>query len=101
MNTVSCRIYKGRIATLASLAIGLGLCLAPGPAGAQETSTAHAVVTATQKSAEDVTTVPRQTISVFENRKPREVAGWVPLRGGRSGLQLVVLLDDSARTNLG
>ena len=49
----------------------------------------------------DVTTVPRQTISLYENRKLQEVAGWVPLRGERSGLQLVVLLDDSSRGNLG
>ncbi len=29
------------------------------------------------------------------------LTGWVPLRGERSGLQLVVLLDDSSRGNLG
>jgi VWFA-related protein len=71
------------------------------PLSAQETNTARAVVTANTKSAEGVTTVPRQTISVYENRKLQEVAGWVPLRGERSGLQLVVLLDDSSRGNLG
>ena len=54
-----------------------------------------------RKAAEDVTTVPKQSISVFENRKPQDVTGWVPLRGARSGLQLVVLLDDSSRGNLG
>ena len=32
----------------------------------------------------------------MENRKFQEVTGWVPLRGPRSGLQLVVLLDDSS-----
>jgi hypothetical protein len=61
------------------------------PLPAQETNTASAIVTVITKSAEDVTPVPRQTISVFENRKLQEVAGWVPLRGERSGLQLVVL----------
>ena len=59
------------------------------------------MVTVNQKAAEDVTTVPRQSISVFENRKLQDVTGWVPLRGPRSGLQLVVLLDDSSRGNLG
>jgi VWFA-related protein len=68
---------------------------------AQESSTARAIVTADTKSNESAVTVPRQTISVLENRKPQEVTGWVPLRGERSGLQLVVLLDDSARSNLG
>ena len=72
------------------------------PLSAQETNTASAVVTVISKSAEDgTTTVPKQTMSVYENRKLQEVAGWVPLRGQRSGLQLVVLLDDSSRGNLG
>jgi len=53
------------------------------------------------KGAEDATTVPKQTITFYENRKLQEVAGWAPLRGERSGLQLVVLLDDSSRGNLG
>jgi len=71
------------------------------PLWAQETSTGRAIVTVNSKSAEDVTAVPRQAISVYENRKLQDVAGWVPLRGERSGLQLVVLLDDSSGGNLG
>jgi hypothetical protein len=59
------------------------------------------VVTAETKAAEGVTTIPRQSISVYENRKLLDVSGWTPLRGARSGLQLVVLLDDSSRGNLG
>jgi hypothetical protein len=71
------------------------------PLSAQETNTATAIVTVISKSAEGGTTVPKQTMSVYENRKLQDVAGWVPLRGERSGLQLVVLLDDSSRGNLG
>jgi hypothetical protein len=85
-------------------AMAVGVCfslLSQLPVSAQETSTARAIVTATSKSAEGAATVPRQTISAYENRKVQEVAGWVPLRGERSGLQLVVLLDDSSRGNLG
>jgi hypothetical protein len=104
MNTVSCRNFKVRVAGI-TLAIGGIVCfamsVAAAAARAQETSTARAVVTASSKSAEGATTIPRQTMSVLENRKPQDVAGWVPLRGERSGLQLVVLLDDSARSNLG
>lgn len=84
--------------------MGVGVCfflLSQLPVSAQETSTVRAIVTVNSKSAEDAATVPRQTISVYENRKLQEVAGWVPLRGERSGLQLVVLLDDSSRGNLG
>ena len=83
-----------------AMVVGLSFALAA-LSPAQETSTARAVVTATTKGSEDVTTIPRQTISLTENRKSQDVTGWVPLRGSRSGLQLVVLLDDSSRGNLG
>src|SRR5580698_4291089 len=71
------------------------------PTPAQETPTARTVVTVNSKSAEDVITVPQQTISVSEGRKAQDVTGWVPLRGARAGLQLVLLLDDSSRGTLG
>jgi hypothetical protein len=83
------------------VAVGLFVLGVRPPLSAQETSTARAIVTVNTKGAEDVTTVPKKTMSVYENRKLQEVAGWVPLRGERSGLQLVVLLDDSSRGNLG
>jgi VWFA-related protein len=87
------------------MALAVGICLAvPGAFGtgaAQETSTGRAVVTAETKAAEGVTTIPKQSMSVYENRKLQDVSGWTPLRGARSGLQLVVLLDDSSRGNLG
>jgi hypothetical protein len=82
-----------------AIVVGISCALAA-PSPAQETSTARAVVTATTKG-EDVTTIPRQSVSVTANRKVQDVTGWVPLRGPRSGLQLVVLLDDSSPGNLG
>jgi hypothetical protein len=83
------------------VAVGLFMLGVRPPLSAQETSTGRAIVTVNTKGAEDPTTVPKQTITFYENRKLQEVAGWVPLRGERSGLQLVVLLDDSSRGNLG
>ena len=83
-----------------AMVVGISFALAA-LSPAQETSTARAVVTATTKGSEDVTTIPRQSISLTANRKSQDVTGWVPLRGSRSGLQLVVLLDDSSRGNLG
>ena len=80
---------------------GLALGIAVPTLQAQETANARAIVTATTKSAEDTTAVPRQSISLYENRKLQDVTGWNPLRGERSGLQLVVLLDDASRGNLG
>jgi VWFA-related protein len=67
---------------------------------AQETSNVRLVVTVNSKSSEVTTPVAQRSVSVFENRKVQDVTGWVPLRGERSGLQLVLLLDDSSRGNL-
>jgi hypothetical protein len=104
MKTSGCGVGKKIVQ---SRFIGLVMAISfamPGlvrPLTGQETSTGRAVVTVNSKAAEDVTTVPRQTMSVFENRKLQDVTGWVPLRGERSGLQLVVLIDDSSGGNLG
>jgi VWFA-related protein len=86
-----------------ALMVGVWLVIsgAVRPSLAQETPTARTVVTVTSKSAEDVITVPQQSISVSEGRKVQDVAGWVPLRGARADLQLVLLLDDSSRGTLG
>jgi VWFA-related protein len=86
-----------------ALMVGVWLVIwgAVRPSLAQEAPTARTVVTVTSKSAEDVVTVPQQSISVSEGRKVQDVAGWVPLRGARADLQLVLLLDDSSRGTLG
>ena len=86
-----------------TLMVGIWLVIwcAVRPSLAQETPTARTVVTVTSKSAEDVITVPQQSISVSEGRKVQDVAGWVPLRGANADLQLVLLLDDSSRGSLG
>jgi hypothetical protein len=90
---------------IGGIALAMGICLTtPGTlqtAAAQETSTGRAVVTAETKGAEGVTTIPKQSVSVYQNRKLQDVSGWTPLRGARSGLQLVILLDDSSGGNLG
>jgi VWFA-related protein len=83
----------------------VGMCLSVSgvvaTAAVQETSTGRAVVTADTKGAEGITKIPKQSISFYENRKLQDISGWTALRGPRSGLQLVILLDDSSRGNLG
>jgi hypothetical protein len=104
MKTSGCGAGK-KIVQSRFIGLVMAICFAMSglvrPLTGQETSTGRAVVTVNSKAAEDVTTVPRQTMSVFENRKLQDVTGWVPLRGERSGLQLVVLMDDSSGGNLG
>ncbi len=67
---------------------------------AQETATAHAVVTAVTPAKEVLTTVPRETVTVLENGRRQDLSGWVPLRGSRDHLQLALLLDDSSGSSL-
>jgi hypothetical protein len=90
---------------IGGVALAMGICLGIwgsfASATAQETSTGRAVVTAETKAAEGVTTIPQQSVSVYQNRKLLDVSQWTPLRGARSDLQLVLLLDDSSRGNLG
>jgi VWFA-related protein len=104
MKTNGCGVGK-RIGQSRFIGLVVAICFtvagAVRPLPAQETSVGRAVVTVNSKAAEEVTTVPRQSMSVFENRKRQEVTGWAPLRGERSGLQLVVLMDDSSGGNLG
>jgi hypothetical protein len=92
---------NGGISIALRMLVTLAVLCPLGSLQAQETANARAIVTVTSKSTEDVITVPRQAVTLFENRKLQEVSGWVPLRGQRAGLQLVVLLDDSSRGNLG
>lgn len=103
MKRAGYRFRSTSIAVLMSVFAGVVL-LVPKDAErllAQESSNARAIVTVTTKSAEDTVAVPRQSINLYENRKLQDVTGWNPLRGERAGLQLVVLLDDSSRGNLG
>jgi VWFA-related protein len=81
-------------------AIFCGIFAASATAFAQETLTAHTVVTATTKGNEATPTIPQDSVKVELGRKPQEVSGWVPLRGSRAGLQLVLLMDDSSRSSL-
>jgi hypothetical protein len=96
---------EGKLIRINPMAVVLGFSLATlgalTPLRAQEGSTARAIVTVNSKSTEDGTAVSKQSITVLQNRKLQDVAGWVPLRGARSGLQLVVLVDDSSRGSLG
>jgi VWFA-related protein len=93
-----CRVFVRN--SLIALLAGVTFAGSGVSAHAQESATAQAVVTATTKG-EATTEVPKQTITVYENRKLQDLTGWVPLRGPRAGLQLVLLLDDSSRGSLG
>ena len=92
--------HRTRVPFMAAILVTCLPALLACNARAQEAASGRAVVTATTKPAEDVVTVPRQSITVYENRKQQQVTEWTPLRGERAGLQLVILLDDASRGNV-
>jgi hypothetical protein len=89
---------RGMLTTIISLSMTAGIFAAASVALAQTTT--HVVVTATTKSSE-TTDVSQQSVTALIDRKPQQITGWIPLRGDRSGLELVLLLDDSSRSSLG
>jgi VWFA-related protein len=101
MKSVYSLWFKLNFSCLLLLLVGPFFVVPAVSAAAQETSTVSAVVTAVPKKGEDVTPVPKQAITVYENRKQQNLSSWVPLTGSRAGLQLVILLDDSSRSTLG
>lgn len=89
--------------------MGMAICMATvallmaAPAFAQDENHAgqgQAVVTVFAKHTELAPNVSQQDVSVKVNGKESSVTGWLPLRGPDDGLELVVLIDSSAR-NLG
>ena len=83
-------------------AIALAPLLAGSGLFAQEgTVEATAVVTVVPKDGQQAAFLTPKDLKVTSNRKPATVTSWMPLRGDRAGLELIVLIDDSARSRLG
>jgi len=62
----------------------------------------QAVVTVLpKKNMEAPVNILQQDLQVKVNGKESSVTNWVPLRGQNDGLELVVLIDDSARASVG
>lgn len=81
----------------------LSLLAAVSPVLAQgaDTATVKAIVTATGKGNEAPAPLLQQNLQVQVGGKSTPVAGLVPLRGERAGLELVILIDGAARTSIG
>ncbi len=61
---------------------------------------AQTVVTVMPKKGNGTLDVARDTVRITANNRPETITDWVPLRGERSGLELVILIDDSARSSI-
>jgi hypothetical protein len=76
------------------------LPLFPSPASAQGGVQAQTVVTVMPKSGSETLTIPESQVQATLDGKRGKITNWTALRGDRSGLQIVVLIDGSARAGL-
>ncbi|HTD54058.1 MAG TPA: hypothetical protein VK670_01655, partial [Silvibacterium sp.] len=81
----------------------LSLLAAVSPALAQgaDSATLQTVITAVGKNNENPAPLRQQDLQVQVGGKSMPVTDLVPLRGDRAGLELVILIDGSARTSIG
>ncbi len=77
-----------------------GCLMATLPLLAQNGVQAQTVVTVMPKSGDQVLTIQQPQVQTTLDGKHAKVTNWVPLRGEQSGLQIVVLIDGSARSGL-
>ena len=79
-----------------------GALLLSAPAFSQSTGQGRAVVTILSKQhGESPASVSQQAVSIKVNGKESTVTSWTPLRGPEARLELVILIDSSARSSLG
>jgi hypothetical protein len=89
-----------------ALTIMLGLAT-PYSASAQDNNSAQPgvpvqmVVTVQARKGKTVPEVTKEDAMVHQGRDRRKTLDWVPLQGERAGLQLFLLIDDSANFSLG
>src|SRR5277367_6729342 len=97
------RTYSTTLAAMFGLF--LGVIFGPAPTSAQQTNSStdvpvHMVVTVKSHHGTQPPAVAADDVKVYQKGKPDAVTSWVPLQGDRAGLQLFILIDDSARDGL-
>ncbi len=70
------------------------------PSFAQSGVQTQTVVTVIPKKGDETLTIPETQVQATVDGKRGKITSWTPLRGEQSGLQIVVLIDGSARTGL-
>lgn len=61
----------------------------------------HMVITAEARHGNQVSVIRREDVQVYQQRERAQVSDWLRLTGEHAGLQLFLLIDDSADTSLG
>lgn len=99
-------ITKHSLALGAMLGLILGAISLPTPAAPHKPNLSTTdvpvkmVVTVKARHGAEVPAVAKADVQVYQREKQDMVTSWVPLQGDRAGLQLFILIDDSARDGL-
>jgi hypothetical protein len=77
-----------------------GCLMAALPLLAQNGVQTQTIVTVLPKNGNQILTIPQNEVQANVGGRNAKITNWVPLRGEQSGLQIVVLIDGSARSGL-
>jgi hypothetical protein len=98
-------IRKQSITLGAIFGLAFGMFSGPTPVSAHKSDSSsqvpvHMVVTVKPRHGAQVPAVAADDVKVYQRDKQDKVTDWVPLQGDRAGLQLFILIDDTARDAL-
>ena len=95
-------MVKVRLTMMVAAAILLGGSLVSWSEAANTPGQGEAIVTVIPKKGhERVTDITLQDLQLKINGKETKVASWVPMRGANDDMEMVLLIDTSARNSLG
>ena len=96
-------MHMKRLGRTVCMAIGILTLIAPAfPESTADQNQGQAIVTIMpQKNIKTSVSISRQDLQVKVNGKETGIDDWVPLRGRDSDIELVILIDSSARASLG
>ena len=92
---------KSKLVFAAAAMMGLMAAVSPVLAQGADEVSAQTVITVLNKNNEAPAPLQQRDLTVQVGGKRVNISDLVPLRGDRAGLELVILIDGSARTSLG
>lgn len=97
------KAHKKLISTAIITVAILALCVIPVAAQQNPASTVpvRMIVTAEGNHNSAAPLIGRDDVAVYQGKERAQVAGWEPLKGNSAGLELFVLVDDSASSYFG
>jgi hypothetical protein len=98
-------ITKYLLSTGAMFGLVLGMISSPTLASPHKPNSStevpvHMVVTVKARHGAQVPVVAADDVKVYQRDQQDKVTSWIPLQGDRAGLQLFILIDDTARDSL-